>query len=167
MLIDQQYFLTFEERNQLFVFLCALLLSSCCYTMFICFAMFRFMYVVPFSPLLCLVIISFWAACCHMALVFAVMHLYIYFCIASLLSFFILVFKNMELINRRNGPRYQRALALWAFFSGAIPKGLILCKLCIWYLYVHVLFYIDLRELISGLSTCVQSNYMIQIEVYF
>ena len=56
------------------------------------------------------------AACCYMALVFAVMQLYkknVF--IASVHSFFILVF-NLILINRRNGPRYQRVLALCAFF---------------------------------------------------
>ena len=36
------------------------------------------------------------------------------------------------LINRRNGPRYQRVLALRAFLTGAIPKGLILRKFCVW-----------------------------------
>ena len=67
------------------------------------------------------------AACCHMTLVFAVMHLYNildFFFIASVHSFFIL-FKNLVSINRRNGPRYQRVLALCAFLTGGIPKGLI------------------------------------------
>ena len=70
------------------------------------------------------------AACCHMTLVFAAMHLY------NILEFFLLLlsipflyfFKNLVLINRRNGPRYQRVLALCAFSTGVIPKGLILRK---------------------------------------
>ena len=57
--------------------------------------------------------------------------------IASVHSFLILFFFfNLVLINRRNGPRYQRVLALCAFFLiGAIPKGLILRKFCVWRLY--------------------------------
>ncbi len=72
------------------------------------------------------------AAFCHMALVFAVMHLYniLEFFIASVHSFFIL-FKNLVLINQRNGPRYQHVLVLCAFLTGVIPKGLILRKFCV------------------------------------
>ena len=62
--------------------------------------------------------------------------------IASVHSFFFKIYflKNLVLINRRNGPRYQRVLAFCAFLTGAIPKGLILriflfdvcvCFLCI------------------------------------
>ena len=67
-----------------------------------------------------------------MTLVFAVMHLYsiLEFFIASVHSFFIL-FLNLVLINRRNCPRYQRVLALCAFSTGVIPKGLILRKFCV------------------------------------
>ena len=63
-----------------------------------------------------------------MTLVFAVMHLYhiLEFFIASVHSFFLYFFLNLVLINRRNGPRYQRVLALCAFSTGVIPKGLIL-----------------------------------------
>ena len=43
---------------------------------------------------------------------------------ASVHSFFIL-FSNLVLIYGRNGPRYQHALALCAFLTGVIPKGLI------------------------------------------
>ena len=32
---------------------------------------------------------------------------------------------------RRNGPRYQHILALYAFITGAIPKGQILRKFCV------------------------------------
>ena len=65
------------------------------------------------------------AACCHTALVFAVMHFFF------LLLFLFYTEKNLVLINRRNGPRYQRVLALCAFLTGAIPKGQILQKNCV------------------------------------
>ena len=71
------------------------------------------------------------AACCHMALVFAVMHLYKKKFIASVHSLFLCFFFNLVLINRRNGPRYQRVLAVCAFLTGAILKGLILQKICV------------------------------------
>ena len=68
-----------------------------------------------------------------MTLVFAVMYLY------NILEFFLLLlsipflhfFFNLVLINRRNGPRYQCILALCAFLTGAIPKGLVLRKFCV------------------------------------
>ena len=50
----------------------------------------------------------------------------------------------MVLINRRNGPRYQRALALcpWFFFNRVDTKGTysskILCSM-----FVYVLFYVN------------------------
>ena len=68
-----------------------------------------------------------------MTLVFAVMHLYnnLEFVIASVHSFFIYYFKNLVLINRRNGPRCHRVLALCAFSTGVIAKGLILRKFCV------------------------------------
>ena len=47
------------------------------------------------------------------------------------IPFFKYFFKNLVLINRRNGPRYQRVLALCAFSTGVIPKGLILRKFCV------------------------------------
>ena len=77
-----------------------------------------------------------------MTLVFAVMHLYNIseFFIASVHSFFIL-FENLVLINRRNGPRYQRVLALCAFSTGVIPKGLIhgkFCVVCFCFMYICV-----------------------------
>ena len=64
-----------------------------------------------------------------MTLVFAVMHLYnsLELFIASVRSFFIIFF-YLVLMNRRNGLRYQRVLALCAFLTGTIPKGLILQK---------------------------------------
>ena len=58
-----------------------------------------------------------------MALVFAVMHLYIKrYCFSPFLK------KNLVLINRRKGPRYQCVLVLCAFLTGAIPKGLLIRK---------------------------------------
>ena len=71
-----------------------------------------------------------------MALVFAVMHLYN----NNILNFLLLLsipfsyFLNLVLINQRNGPRYQRVLALHAFSTGVIPKGLVLRKFCVRYL---------------------------------
>ena len=44
---------------------------------------------------------------------------------------FLYFFKNLVLINRRNGPRYQRVLALCAFSTWVILKGLILWKFCV------------------------------------
>ena len=65
-----------------------------------------------------------------MTLVLAVMHLYniLEFFIASVHSFFY-TFLNLVLINQRNGPRYQHVLALCAFLTGVILKGLILQKI--------------------------------------
>ena len=82
-----------------------------------------------------------------MALVFAVMHLYniLIFFIASVHSsfFFFFTFLILVLINRRNGPRYQRVLlALCAFLTGVIPKGLIFRKFCVRCLCI--LFYVNL-----------------------
>ena len=67
-----------------------------------------------------------------MTLVFAVMHLYdiLEFVIASVHFFFILFF-NLVSINRRNGPRYQRVLALCAFSTVVIMNRLILQKFCV------------------------------------
>ena len=79
-----------------------------------------------------------------MELVFAVMHLYNIFDFLLLLSipFFFNTYLNLVLINRRNGPRYQRVLALSAFSTGVIPKGLILRNfLCS--MFVYVLFYVN------------------------
>ena len=77
-----------------------------------------------------------------MALVFAVMHLYsiFFFFIASVHSFFIL-FKNLVLINQWNGPRYQRVLALCAFFNrGNTEVTNSLTILC--FTFVYVLLYL-------------------------
>ena len=62
-----------------------------------------------------------------MTLVFAIMHLYnifrFFYCFCPFL--FYNFFLNPVLIIRRNSPRYQRVLALCAFLTGLIPKGLI------------------------------------------
>ena len=82
-----------------------------------------------------------------MTLVLAFMHLYnFFFFIASVHSFFQL-FKYRVLINRWNGPQYQRVLALCAFFffTGAIPKGLILRKFCVYFVSC---------KFASGLTLC-------------
>ena len=61
-----------------------------------------------------------------MTLVFAVKHLYnileFFYCFCPFL-FFYTFFKNLVLINRRNGPRYQRVLALCAFFNRGDAEG--------------------------------------------
>ena len=78
-----------------------------------------------------------------MTLVFAVMHLYniLEFFIASVHSFFIL-FKNLVLINRWNGPRYQHVLALHAFKRGDTEGTNSSKLLCL--MFVYVLFYVNL-----------------------
>ena len=96
------------------------------------------------------------AACCHMVLVFAVMHLYNFFFIAYVHSFFILFFLNLVLINRRNGPRYQRVLALCAFLTEAIPKGLILRKFCVWCLCIFCFMLV-----------CVRTDFVLFLFFYF
>ena len=78
-----------------------------------------------------------------MALVLTVMYLYTIsiFFIASV-HFFLYFYFNLVFINRRNGPRYQRYLALCAFLAGEIPEGLILSKevfgVCVCFLYICV-----------------------------
>ena len=67
----------------------------------------------------------------------AVMHSYniLEFFIASVHSFFY-TFLNLVLINQRNGPRYQRVLALCAFLNRGDTEGtnalkiLCLCMIC-------------------------------------
>ena len=106
-----------------------------------------------------------------MTLVFAVMQLYNilrFFFIASAHSFFML-FYNLVLMNRLNGPQYQRVLALCVFFNRGDTEGTnswkFLCSM-----FVYVLFYVNLckkkkeERLILwflnnlGLMTCVQSK---------
>ena len=80
-----------------------------------------------------------------MTLVFAVMHLYnvLEFFIASVHSFFLYFFLSLVLINRRNGPRYQRVLALCAFFNRGDTEGTNSSKiLCL--MFVHFWFYLGL-----------------------
>ena len=88
-----------------------------------------------------------------MALVFAGMHIYTYFfnCVCPFrfccCCFLSILLKNTGLINRRNGPRYQRVQALCAFFfffnrgdTARTNSSKILCLLFIMY----VLFYVNL-----------------------
>ena len=82
-----------------------------------------------------------------MTLVFAVMHLYniLEFFIASVHSFFIPLKKNLVLINRRNGPRYQRVLVLRAFLNRGNTEGTNSSKmLCL--TFVFVLLYENLCQ---------------------
>ena len=68
--------------------------------------------------------------------------IFLNFLIASVHSLFIL-FKNLVLLNRQNGPRYQRVLALCAFFNRRGTEGTnsskILCSM-----FVYALFYVNL-----------------------
>ena len=54
--------------------------------------------------------------------------------------------KTLVLINRLNLPRYQCVLALRAFWTEAIPKGVILRKFCVWCLCMYALFCINLCQ---------------------
>ena len=84
------------------------------------------------------------AACCHMALVFAVMHLCNVLNFLLLLSIpFLYLFKNLVLINRRNGPRYQRVLALCPFFNRGDTERTNSSK-SLSLMFVFVLFYVNL-----------------------
>ena len=69
------------------------------------------------------------AACCHMALVFALMHLYNFFYCFCPILFYTLLKSGID--KSTNRPRYQRVLALRAFLTGVIPKGQILRKFCV------------------------------------
>ena len=63
--------------------------------------------------------------------------IYFNFFIASVHSFFILFFLNLVLINRRNGPRYQRILSLMCFFNKGDTEGTNSSKiLCSMFVYV-------------------------------
>ena len=82
------------------------------------------------------------AACCHMALVFAVMHFFLLLLLLLSITFDV-VFLNLVLINRRNGPRCQRVLALGAFFNRDNTEGTNSLKfLCL--MFGHVLFHVNL-----------------------
>ena len=62
-----------------------------------------------------------------------------------LLSIFLILFKNLVLINRLNGPRYQRVLALYAFLNSCYTEGINSSKIvCL--LFVYVLFYVNLCQ---------------------
>ena len=89
---------------------------------------------------------------------------YSIFSIPSILFFFYTLKKNPVLINRRNGPRYQRVLALCAFCNRGDTEGTNSSKsLCL--MFAYVLFYVNLCQdrfcgfwIICGLMTCVQSK---------
>ena len=70
----------------------------------------------------------------------------IYFCCCCFCPFlFILFFLNLVLINRRNGPRYQRVLALCALFNRGNTDGTNSSKnLCL--MFVYLLFYMGLCQ---------------------
>ena len=60
-------------------------------------------------------------------------------------------------LDRRNGLRYQRVLALFfcfVFLTGAIPKGLVLRKFCFWGWCMHVLH----KLIVSGLILQILAN---------
>ena len=85
-------------------------------------------------------------AYCHMALVFAVMHLYKWYFLWHLCILFS-TFSKSGIDNRWNGPWYQHVLALCAFWIRAIPKGLIvviLWKFCVWCLCMYDLIHMNL-----------------------
>ena len=71
-----------------------------------------------------------------MALAFAVTHLYIFLKLLLSIPFFILK-KNLMLMNGRTGPRYQRVLALCAFFDRSGAEGTSSSNiLCLMFVYV-------------------------------
>ena len=82
------------------------------------------------------------AAYCHMALVFAVMHLYTIFNFSLLCPLLFYTLKKCPvLINRRNGPRYQRVQVLCAFFNWGNTKGTNSSeKDCLMFVYIFSTF---------------------------
>ena len=105
------------------------------------------------------------AACCHMALVFAVMHLYNLFLIfiASVHSFFILFLKS-GIDKSTEWSTIPACPSLLCFFNRGDTEGTNSSKiLCL--MFVYVLFYVNLFQdsfcglwIIFGLMTCVQSK---------
>ena len=85
----------------------------------------------------------------HMALVFAVMHLYSFFFIASVHSVFFFYVKNLVLINRRKDPRYQSSLAVCSFLNESnterTKSSNILCSMFVCIRFV-------LHKFVSGLN---------------
>ena len=80
------------------------------------------------------------AACCHMALVFAVMHLYnnFFFIIASVHAFLFILFFSLFFKSRIDKstewsmiPACPSLMCFCFFLTKAIPKGLILRKFCV------------------------------------
>ena len=72
------------------------------------------------------------ATCSHKALIFAVMQLYFFKFFYCLSIPYLCCLFSLVLMNRRNGPWYQRVLALCAFLTGTILKGLVLQTFCVW-----------------------------------
>ena len=60
---------------------------------------------------------------------YAFMFFHIFYCFCPFLSYTFSL--NLVLIDRRNGPRYQRVLALCVLLTGVIPKGQIFRKCCV------------------------------------
>ena len=90
--------------------------------------------------------------CCSVVLVclFICLFVCLFFALllSILLSFSCLIlfffFFNLDLINRRNGPRYQRVLALCAFFfNTGDTEGTNSSKI-LFLTFVYVLFYVNL-----------------------
>ena len=82
-----------------------------------------------------------------MALIFAVKHIYFKKIIASVHYFFsYILFLNLVLINRRNGPRYQRVLALCAFFFNSSNTEGTNCSKSLCLTFVYVLLYVNLCQ---------------------
>ena len=87
-----------------------------------------------------------YAACCHIALVFAVMHLYhiLEFFIASVHSFFFyILFKKSGIDKSTEWSTMPACPGLVCFFNGGDTEGTnsskILCPM-----FVYVLFYVNL-----------------------
>ena len=73
------------------------------------------------------------AACCHVTLVFAVMHLYnvFYFFNASVHFFFLFTFLKSGIDKSTEWSTIPACPSLMCFLTGVIPKGLILRKFCV------------------------------------
>ena len=81
-------------------------------------------------------------------------HWYLLLCIFILFIAFVHSFSHLIIFfylvskNRRNGPRYQRVLALCAFLTGVVPKGLILRKMFVRCLCIFCIFFFFLSKFV-------------------